>query len=52
MKLQANLKHVTKYTEEEKYHLFNEGKIRSMSSVQKNKKAYNRKNKSWKKETF
>ena len=41
MKIKPNLKQVTKYTAEEKYALFVEGKNRVPSPV-KNKKAYKR----------
>lgn len=44
MKVQPRLKQLTKYTEEEKYGLFVEGKVK-VPSPHKNKKAYTRKEK-------
>lgn len=49
MKMKANMKQVTRYTDEEKRQLFQEGKIRSMAKIQESKKKYSRKDKSWKK---
>lgn len=45
MKIKPNYKHLTKYTEEEKTKLFQEGMIRNMSHKEKNKKVYTRKTK-------
>ena len=43
--IKPNLRKTTKYTEEEKMRLFQEGAIRSMSHVKVSKKIYTRKKK-------